>query len=527
MTPHLDMLEHFRSVGPTQSVPGISELTEHLHERMAAVGDAAFQEFSYLQQVAAQIWGPEQTSHFAIVLRKARVAPKAARVSRWKIANTAIDRLPAQWQSPLRAIAARSEAGTISAGLPTWSADYLGAVTSALGRYVDYAVHHGAAIVPPGADLHSYALWLTDPENTQHGVSVRAAADYLSRIKAGLSLIEPSMASPAREFVCRYWREKGRAGGTPTKTGDQLVGAGAIYDLGFRQIEEARSKSMRGVRAATIFRNGLILVFGTALPQRARAISALEAGTTLWFEQPDRLHVRIPARMLKRREDQKTGDPFDIVWHNARLVARWKSMNSATVRSSTEVSVCFLPFMRLDNRSAKIGSDNCPPKSPRRNSVCAFPSIDCGTTWALMLRRIWSAAVSRPRHCSTMPTSAPATTTTIRPAQKRLPNSVSSSTVAAPHRRISCCDRGAEHLPPVAANHRNFRYFRIELKTRWLHPHGMEWTRSQLLPRPAATSLSHRVFKHVLSTCLCPSHADLEMNVRSFVCGPCWSAPLG
>jgi hypothetical protein len=127
--------------------------------------------------------------------------------------------------------------------------------------------------------------------------------------------------SSARDFVCRYWREKSRAGGTPTKTGNQLVGAVTIYDLGFRQIEEARSKSMRGIRAATTFRNGLILVLGTALPQRARALSALDAGKTLWFEQPDRLHVRIPARILKRWEDQKSGDPFDIVFHNARLVA--------------------------------------------------------------------------------------------------------------------------------------------------------------------------------------------------------------
>lgn len=321
MNPHLDMLEHCRSVGPAQPVPGISELTEHLNERMAAVGDTAFQEFAYLQRVAAETWGAAATSHFAIVLRQARVAPKAARVSRWKMAKTAIDRLPAQWQSPLRAIAARSEAGTISAGLPIWSAAYLGAVTTALCRYVDYGVHHGAAIPPFGADLHSYALWLTDPENSGHGVSVRAAADYLSRIKAGLNLIEPSCASPAREFVCRYWREKGRAAGTPTKTGDQLVGAGAIYDLGFRQIDHAQQASQRGVRAATNYRNGLILAFGIALPQRARAISALDIGNTLWIEGPDRLRVRIPARMLKKREDQKAGDPFDIVWHNPRLFA--------------------------------------------------------------------------------------------------------------------------------------------------------------------------------------------------------------
>ncbi|MBU2963044.1 hypothetical protein KO516_19855 [Citreicella sp. C3M06] len=321
MNSHLDMLTHIRADGPTQPVPGISELTEHLRERMAAVGDTAFQEFAYLQRVAAETWGAAATSHFALVLRKARVVPKEVRVSRWKMANTAIDRLPSEWQTSLRAIAARSEAGNVMSGLPILSSDYLGAVTTALCRYVDYARSRGVALVPSGADLHCYALWLTDPENTQYGVSVRAAADYLSRIKAGLNLMEPSIASPAREFVCRFWRERGRAAGTPTKTGDQLVGAAAIYNLGFRQIGDARRAPMRGVRAATVYRNGLILALGIALPQRARAISALDFGNTLWIEASDRLHARIPARMLKKREDQKAGDPFDIVWHNARLVA--------------------------------------------------------------------------------------------------------------------------------------------------------------------------------------------------------------
>ncbi|MGK7663541.1 MULTISPECIES: hypothetical protein [unclassified Marinovum] len=350
MNPHLDMLADFRSAEPGQAVPGMSELTEHLHGRMAAVGDVAFQEFAYLQQVAAATWGPERTSHFALVLRKARVAPKEVRVSRWKMARTAIDRLPAEWQTSLRAIAGRSEAGKAMSGLPILSSAYLGAVTTALCRYVDYSRSRGVALVPSGSDLHCYALWLTDPANTEHGVSVRAAADYLSRIKAGLAIIAPSAVSSAREFVCRYWREKGRAGGSPTKTGNQLVGAVAIYDLGFRQIEEARSKSMRGVRAATVFRNGLILVLGTALPQRARALSALETGTTLWVEQPDRLHVRIPARMLKRREDQKAGDPFDIVWHNARLVATLEEYRRC-YRPLFDGGACLFPSVHAPGQS--------------------------------------------------------------------------------------------------------------------------------------------------------------------------------
>lgn len=350
MNSHINMLADIRSSEPMRLVPGISELTEHLHERIAAAGDAAFQEFAYLQQVAAATWGPARTSHFAIVLRKARVAEKAPKVSRWKMANTAIDRLPPHWQIPLRAMVERSEVARINPSQPILSSDYLGAVTTALCRYVDYARSRGAALVPSGSDLHCYALWLTDPVNTEHGVSVRAAADYLSRIKAGLAIIAPSDVSSAREFVCRYWREKGRAGGSPTKTGNQLVGAVAIYDLGFRQIEEARRKSMRGVRAATIFRNGLILVLGTALPQRARAISALEAGITLWFGQPDRLQVRIPARMLKRREDQRSGDPFDIVWHNARLVAALEEYYRS-YRPLFDNGTCLFPSVHAPGQS--------------------------------------------------------------------------------------------------------------------------------------------------------------------------------
>jgi hypothetical protein len=350
MNQHLDLLADFRSAEPGQTVPGISELTEHLHARMVAVGDTAFQEFAYLRKVAAETWGPDRTSHFAIVLRKARVSPKEVRVSRWKNASSAIDRLPLEWQGSLRAIAERSAAGKITSGLPMLSSDYLGAVTTALCRYVAYAPRRDFGLAPSGSELHGYALWLTDPANTAHGVSVRAAADYLARIKAGLALIAPSDVSSARDFVCRYWREKGRVGGTPTKTGNQLVGAVTIYDLGFRQIEKARSKSMRGIRAATTFRNGLILVPGTALPQRARALSALDAGKTLWFGQPDPLHVRITARMLKRREDQKSGDPFDIVFHNARLAVTLEEYYRV-YRPLFDEGTCLFPLFHATGHS--------------------------------------------------------------------------------------------------------------------------------------------------------------------------------
>lgn len=320
MTHHIDLLAKIRTIGPAGPVPGLTELSDHLRERIEAAGDTAFQEFAYLKSIAATIWGPERTSHFAIVLRNARVSPKASRNSRWTRPRTAIERLPSEWREAMCTLVDGSEARSAGPGSTVWSADYASAVITALCHYADYAKGNNMAIVPNGGDLDRYARWFTDTSNTESRISIRAAADYLSRIKAGLAIVAPSSSSSARDFVVRYWREQAKSAGTSTKTGDQLVGAVAIYDLGFNLIERARSLPMRGVRAATIFRNGLILSTGIALPQRARAISSLAYDTTLTVVNQDTLHARIPAEMLKMREDRKDGDPFDMVWHNWRLV---------------------------------------------------------------------------------------------------------------------------------------------------------------------------------------------------------------
>ncbi len=319
MNSHLALVARIRSEGALGVVPGRLQLEEHLQGRMNAVGTTSLQEFAHVQRVAAATWGPERSSHFAMVLREARVMPKPPRNSRWKLPRAAIVRLPPDWRGPLNDLADRSEAGRSVPGAPIWSADYLGSVAMSLNRYVVFARDHGHAILPAGSDLAAYAQWLTAPANFGHGVSNRAAADYLARVNAGLHIVAPNSSSIAREFVARYWRERAEAFGAPTKTGNQLVGAPALYDLGFEHIETARARPMRGIRAATDFRNGLILAGGIALPQRARAISCLEFESTLWLEGDDRLHVRIPARMLKLPEDRKQGDPLDMIWHNARL----------------------------------------------------------------------------------------------------------------------------------------------------------------------------------------------------------------
>src|SRR5690606_12423066 len=117
------------------------------------------------------------------------------------------------------------------------------------------------------------------------------------------------------------WRERAALTGATAKTGAQLVGASRLYNLGFDLIEAARARPVRGLHAAKDFRNGLIFAIGTALPQRARALSALDFGSTLMLLDATTLHVRIPACMLKLREADKDGPAFDVVFRNDRLAA--------------------------------------------------------------------------------------------------------------------------------------------------------------------------------------------------------------
>ncbi len=213
----------------------------------------------------------------------------------------------------------RSRAPKRVPGFTSWSADYAQAVSTALRRWTEYAATAGLPPVPNGLVLDRYGAFLTDGTEQRKPVSLRTAADYLSRIDAGLAIVEPDSVSTARAYVARDWRERADLVGAPTKTGSQMVGASSIYDLRFQLMDEARSRAMRGLDAAKTYRNGLILSVGIALPQRARALSALTFDSSLRLTGGDAIHVRIPAAMLKLREDQKQGEPFDTVFHNDLL----------------------------------------------------------------------------------------------------------------------------------------------------------------------------------------------------------------
>ncbi len=312
---HLHLLAEIHSATECAPVPGRAQLSAHLQRRIEEVGEKALAEFAHVQREAARTWGAERTAHFGQILRKHRVASKPARKTAWARAEEALSHLPAPWRQPITDHLALSRQGKRVKGYRLWSAAYAQSVISALRIWADYCASNDLDPTPTGATLDAFGRHVLAKATTG------TAADYMDRILSGMALVQPGFASTACDFVAEDWRNRAQHEGPSTKTGAQLVGASAIFELGFRHIDEACARPMRGQHAARQFRNGLILALGTALPQRARALSCLAFDSTLVLLDAETLGVRIPASMLKLPEDRKQGAPFERSFRNAPLAA--------------------------------------------------------------------------------------------------------------------------------------------------------------------------------------------------------------
>lgn len=320
MNDHLALLNKLRAASVLDAVPSREALKDHLRARVEHVGDTAFAEFAHVQRVAAEVWGAERTSHFARVLRDARVSPKDRDRCPWQTAERLVRLLPVEWRAPLLEQIAISRKGRPVLGRTIWSVDYTTTVLAALGRWNIFCGSEGQSILPTAASLHGYALHLTQPGADVGPTTAGTAANYLQRVTAGLAIATGGrFRSDACNFVVADWRERGRSEGAPTKTGSQLVGASALYAFGFRLMAEAHARAMRGVEAATIFRNGLIFAVGSALPERARALTWLEFDRTLRLIDRTHIHVELPRKALKYPEARKAQEGYDVVFENPGL----------------------------------------------------------------------------------------------------------------------------------------------------------------------------------------------------------------
>jgi integrase len=317
---HLALLRAFRGASPLDRIPTREDMAAHLAARHECVGETAFAEFSYLHKVAAEVWGPEATVHFARVLRDASVVSKPRDACCWNSVERQAGVLPEELRPRLLEQIALSRKGRAVLGRTIWSVDYTKSVLRALSAWCHHCHVKGISLHPTAGSLHGYACGLVDAGDESDPVTIGTAANYLQRILAGLAVATGGAGrSQACAFVAIDWRERAKGEAAATKTGRQLVGASALYTLGFRLIDEARDRPLRGVRAATIFRNGLILAVGTALPERARALTWLEFDRTLTLIGGPYIHVDLPGEALKYPEARKAQEGYDVVFENAGL----------------------------------------------------------------------------------------------------------------------------------------------------------------------------------------------------------------
>ena len=305
--------------------PDREEAREFLEELLeAGEPDVAFREYAFLLMAARHLWGRDETAHLSPVLREARVRPKPPRLTEWERAAQAISTLPPEWQPPFLEHLARSQGGAVSLrGPEPWSAAHIGSVARALARWADFCRDKGLDPQPTGAGFERYAGWLQQSGTVD--ASPRSIAHYLSRILSGYSvLLAPQASYEGARWVVQDRAERAAGQGPTTKTAAQVVPASTLYDLGFDLMGEARQTRFLGLDAARLYRNGLLIAVAAALPQRARALSALDMASTFRPVGCPLIEVRLPGRVLKMRQRFKATSPFQTTLQSRRL---WEAVD--------------------------------------------------------------------------------------------------------------------------------------------------------------------------------------------------------
>ena len=308
-------MDAIRPPEPGEAARHLGALTDELGWHSAQL------EWWALQRAAARRWGAERTAFMGAVLREARCTAKPARRSEWERAERAVAGLPEAWRGPFaERLAASRDRGRRARGAVPWSAAYIEAVALALRRWAAFCKETDRSVEPTGAAFDAYAARLLVDERT-----ARTIADYLGRICAGFAgVLDPEAVTEGARFVADEWDRRAKLVGATTKTAAGVVPASAIYDLGFSLMEAGRRRPFWGLHAARDARNGVLLATAASLPQRARALSALDFETTFRMQEWPMIEIHLPGRVLKMREGRKDREAFHKVLENGPL---WEALD--------------------------------------------------------------------------------------------------------------------------------------------------------------------------------------------------------
>ena len=304
--------------------PEPGEAARHLGALTGELGwHSAQLEWWALQRAAARRWGAERTAFMGTVLREARCTAKDARRNEWEWerAERAITGLPEAWRGPFaERLAASRDRGRRARGAVLWSAAYIEALALALRRWAAFCKETDRSVEPTGAVFDAYAAALVAQK-----CGPRTVADYLGRVVAGFAgVLGPEAVTEGARFVADEWDRRAKLVGATTKAAAGIVPASAIYDLGFSLMEARRRRPFWGLHAALDARNGVLLATAASLPQRARALTALDFETTFRMQEWPIVEVHLPGCVLKTREGRKRREAFHRLIENGPL---WEALD--------------------------------------------------------------------------------------------------------------------------------------------------------------------------------------------------------
>jgi hypothetical protein len=291
----------------------------------AATLRSGYARFSIFQISAGLGWGPETSAHLARTLRASRVTKKNKPADRWTRAAGAVAKLPAAWKPSFEALLAVSRDAPRSRATLIWSAARIEAVASALRRFSGFAAKKNLKPVPTASLFQSWAEHVVE-----NGAAAITAAAYCSRVIDGFErVLTPGTVYDAAAAVADRWAV--RADDEPQRKGkaSRIVPASEIDALGFKLMAQAEAAPLRRISEATLYRDGLLLAVAATLPERARALSALEFDVTVFLEGDGVIRFAIPGEHLKLAERRKARRGFHARIRRPslhRALARWRDV---------------------------------------------------------------------------------------------------------------------------------------------------------------------------------------------------------
>jgi integrase len=298
--------------------PSPEVATAYLDHLVRCHGAAAQSRFATFQIAAGYAWGARETRHLSLTLRDTRVTEKPARQAVATRLEGLLGKLPPALQPAFRQVVAVSLAGKKAPpGVPHLSKDRIEALLRGLVEW--YAFRRPQDIRPTGQGFLDYAAHLRST-----GVAAVTIHSYLEWIYSGYKIPFPGFSSVACRLVIDDWAAQSEREPSRRKKPMRIVGASTLEALGYEIIETARNAPFIGLHAARDFRNGLLLVLGVSLPQRARALSWLAFDGTLFLEGDYTIRIHLPGEAIKQRETRKRRKPYVRVFRNEAL---WRALD--------------------------------------------------------------------------------------------------------------------------------------------------------------------------------------------------------